>query len=103
MILSLESGTTIPDPSDEEIANSLPLEEFGIIRETIDSSSYLQFAEEKEPPWELILEYQIDSLDNHFKAVDAPLTMERITRAFQKYARGDDSWKTDFKWEHMEF
>ena len=101
MQLFLESGVIIENPSDEEIAGSLPAEEFGIISDGPDSFTYLQFAESKVPPWDLILEYQVDSLDNHFRAVNAALTIEDITTAFQKYANGDGSWKTDFQWERV--
>lgn len=102
MQLFLESGTIVENPSDSDIARLLPGEKFGIISDAPDSSTYLQFADGKEPPWDLILEYQVDSLDNHFRAVNANLTMENVTTAFQKYARGDGSWKTDFQWERMD-
>jgi hypothetical protein len=62
----------------------------------------LQVAERGAPPWDLVLEYQVDSLDNHFRAVNDPLTMEAVIRAFQKYARGDESWRFGFRWERME-
>lgn len=97
--LTLESGRTITNPSDEEIARLVPAEEFAILSDGPDSSTYLQFA--KEQPWNLMLEYQVDSLGNHFRAADAELTMHRIVAAFQKYAKGDASWKSDFQWEQM--
>lgn len=99
MQLSLESGRTITSPSDEEIARLLPAEEFAILSDGPDSCTYLQFAKEK--PWKLMLEHQFDSLDNHFQAVGAELTMGRIVAAFQKYAKGDASWRSDFQWEQM--
>jgi hypothetical protein len=97
--LFLESGRTIMNPSNEEIARLVPAEEFAILSDGPDSLTYLQFA--REQPWNLMLEYQVDSLDNHFRAVGAELTMGQIVAAFQKYAKGDDSWKTDFQWEQM--
>jgi hypothetical protein len=102
MQLILESGKTIQNPSDEEIARSLPAEEFAILSDGPDSHTYLQVGERKEPPWDLMLEYQIDSLDNHFRAIDKPLSMEAVILAFQKYARDDVSWTSDFHWERME-
>ena len=40
MQLILESGKTIENPSDEEIAQSLPAEEFAILSDGPDSSTY---------------------------------------------------------------
>jgi len=97
--LSLESGRTVTNPSDEEIARLVPAEEFAILSDGPDSCTYLQFA--KEQPWNLMLEYQVDSLNNHFRAVGAELTMGQIVAAFQKYAKGDASWKSGFQWEQM--
>jgi hypothetical protein len=100
--LTLESGKTIENPSDEEIARSLPSEEFAVLSTSPGSHTYLQFADSKDPPYNLILEYQVESLDNQYGPVNTPLTIEGITRAFQKYARGDESWRSDFQWERME-
>jgi hypothetical protein len=102
MQLILESGTTIENPSDEDIARSLPAEEFAILSDGHDSHTYLQVGECNEPPWDLMVEYQVDSLANHFRAVNTPLTKEAVIIAFQKYARGDASWRSDFQWERME-
>jgi hypothetical protein len=44
------------------------------------------------------LEYQVSSLENHFRACDPSLTMDRVIAGFQEYVGGDDSWKTDFQW-----
>ncbi len=102
MQLILESGKTVQNPSDEEIARYLPAEEFAILSASPESSTYLQVGERKEPPWDLIMEYQVGSLDNHFRAANTPLTMEAVITAFQKYAKGDESWKSDLQWERME-
>jgi hypothetical protein len=102
MQLILESGKTVENPSDEEIARFLPAEEFAILSDGPDSYTFLQVGERKESPWDLVLEYQVDSLENHFRAVSTPITMEVVIMAFQKYAKGDASWQTDFQWERME-
>src|SRR5262245_61163707 len=99
--LFLHSGTIIENPSDEELAQSLPKEETGVISESSDSMTYLQFAERKVTPWGLVLEYQVESLENHFETEGDPPRMEAIIRAFQKYAKGDRSWKDDFRWKQM--
>jgi hypothetical protein len=102
MQLFLESGKTVQNPSDEDIARHLPAEDFAILSDSAESSTYLQVGERKEPPWDLIMEYQVGSLDNHFRATDSPLTIEVVIAAFQKYAKGDASWKADFHWKRIE-
>jgi hypothetical protein len=34
--------------------------------------------------------------------VDEPITLDRVLSAFLKYLRGDQSWRSDFRWEKME-
>ncbi len=101
MQLILESGHTVENPSDDELARLLPAEEFAVLSAGPDSYTYLQFAERKETPWDLLLEYQEGSRKEHFRVVGDGLTMEQIVAAFQKYAKGDASWRSDFQWEKM--
>jgi hypothetical protein len=100
MQLILESVKTIENPTAGEIAEALPSTRFAVLASGPESSSYMQFARSRKRGIEL--EYQVDSLGNHFRAFDSSLTMERVITAFQKYASRDDSWKTDFQWEHLD-
>jgi hypothetical protein len=95
----LESGRIIADATEEDILASIDGEEFAIL--SIDPDTYIQCAEEKEPPYEYVLEYQDGSLDMHYQAGDRPVTLDRVTAAFIKYLRGDSSWRDDFRWEKM--
>ncbi len=100
MHLKLEGPRIIDNPSDEEIASALPEVKFAVIEDWKDSGSYLQFCISRKRGIEL--EYQVHTLKNHFKAPGTSLTMNAVIRAFQKYARGDETWKTDFEWQRME-
>jgi hypothetical protein len=99
MELELESGKTIRNPTEADLA-SIDGEAFAIL--SCDADTYLQCAEQQEPPWEYVLEYQDGSLDEHYRAMDAPITLERVLAAFSKYLRGDASWRKDFRWERMD-
>jgi hypothetical protein len=96
--LILESGRTVSDPSAEDIAQALPVEGFAILSESTDAMSYMQFAKGTRRHQ---LEYQQDSIHNHFEATDTDLTIERIIGVFQKYASGDQSWRDDVCWKPM--
>ena len=100
MELTLESGRVIADASEEDILSLIEGEDFAIL-EAADGT-YMQCAELPEPPYGYVLEYQDGSLDQHYNAVDAPITLDRVIGAFLKYLRGDESWRADFEWEKME-
>jgi hypothetical protein len=100
MDLELESGRVIRDASERDVLAHVEGEEFAILAE--DADTYIQCAEQKEPPYEYVLEYQNGSLKDHYQAVDRPITLDRVLSAFIKYLRRDASWKSDFTWEKME-
>ena len=98
--LEFESGAIIDSPSEADLLR-IEGEEFAILSGD-SASTYIQCADQNEPPWEYILEYQNGSLDEHYCAVDGPITLERAIAAFRKYLNGDASWMTDFEWERMD-
>ena len=100
MDLELESGRVIRGATEEDILSYVEGEDFAIL--STDLNTYIQCAEQKEPPYEYILEYQDGSLAAHFWAVDELITLDRVLSAFIKYLRGDQSWRADFRWEKME-
>src|SRR5262249_53479118 len=100
MQLIVEAGRAIENPTSGEIAEALSFARFAVLTSEPDSASYIQFARSRKRGIEL--EYQIDSLANHFRAIDPSLTMERVVAAFQKYVSRDDSWKTDFQWVRLD-
>lgn len=98
--LKLESGRVIANASEDDIPSSIEGEDFAILGNNPDT--YLQCAEQKEPPYQYVLEYQDGSLDRHYQAVDGPITLDRVVAAFLKYLRRDSSWRSDFQWERLE-
>ena len=48
-----------------------------------------------------LLEYQEGSLEAHFRCPQI-LPRERVVEAFQKYARGDESWRAPLAWEKQD-
>ena len=99
MQLEVESGRIIADPTEDDVRTSISAEEFAILG--IDDRTYIQYAEQPEPPYDYVLEYQDGSLDSHFTAVDGPITRDRVISAFIKYLRQDTSWQIDFRWQKM--
>jgi hypothetical protein len=100
MDLTLESGAVISNVTEEEIRGRIEGEEFAIL--AADEDTYLQCAEQKEAPYEYILEYQEGDLSQHYQATDDGVPLDRVISTFIKYLRGDESWKSDFKWRRME-
>jgi hypothetical protein len=100
MELALESGRVIAEATEHDILSLIDGEDFAILGP--DPDTYIQCAEQKEPPYEYVLEYQDGSLDQHFQAVDGPITLDRVISAFIRYLRGDKSWRADFRWEKMD-
>jgi hypothetical protein len=109
MRLTLEDGTAIDQPTAEAIERALRtlnwLEDnsFAILER--GDMTYLQTAQEDVPEVEqpfFVLEYQDGSVSEHYRVCEGPLPLERIIRAFQKYADQDDSWRGEFEWERME-
>jgi len=49
------------------------------------------------------VEYQDGSLDRHYRGRTADLALGLVTDIFQKYARGDESWRGALEWEHVPF
>ena len=97
--LTLESGRVIADVAEDDILASIEGEEFAIL--SADSNTYIQCAEQGEPPYEYVLEYQDGAPNRHYQAVDGPITLDRVVAAFVKYLRRDSSWRSDFRWEKM--
>jgi hypothetical protein len=100
MELELESGQIIRQVSEDDILDSIEGEQFAIL--SLDPGTYIQCAEQQEPPFEYILEYQDGSIDEHYRAADEPITLDQVVATFLKYLRGDPSWRYDFQWEKMD-
>lgn len=102
MKLELEDGTTISQPSDQDIEVSLARldgrrSSFAILNR--DAMTYIQTAGTYESGYEL--EYQDEDTEHHYRAIGS-VDHEQVVSAFQRYAKGDPSWKDDFTWERVE-
>ena len=100
MYLQLESGKLIKDVTEADLERLIEGEQFAILGS--DDNTYIQCAEQSDPPYEYILEYQAGSTKRHYHAVDEPITLDRVLSAFAKYLRRDESWRDDFRWEKMD-
>ena len=99
MKLTLESGRVIHDATEADILASIEGEHFAILG---GDNSYIQYWVDESGKGPYTLEYQEGSLDKHYRAVDEPITLDRVVSAFSKYVRGDESWRSDFRWERIE-
>jgi hypothetical protein len=48
------------------------------------------------------LDLQEGSLERHYRSTNRALPLEWVTGVFQKYARGDLSWRGEVEWEKEE-
>lgn len=101
MRLELESGKVIDEVKEADLRGHVEGEEFAILWAD-KPLTYIQGAEQKQPPYEYVLEYQKGSIKRHYEATDHPVTLERVLSAFAKYLRGDPSWRRDFRWRRMD-
>ena len=97
MKLELESGDVFDDPDEATMRRAIEEEGFAILGD--DPMRYIQCAKQEEEPFEWVLEYQDGTLERHFRAVDGPVTLERVLSAFTRYLANDPSWIADFTWE----
>ena len=54
-------------------------------------------------PMGLALEFQEGSLDQHYRSTNPDLPLALVTDLFQRYARGDQSWREEVEWVHVPY
>ena len=107
MKLILVPDEELENPGPDQIAETLHKlrqQEGGaviLVNDQLGDEFFLQAA--GNPQLGYALEYREGSEEQHFQATEADISVERLVEAFQKYASGDSSWKSDFQWEQMEF
>ena len=99
MRLEYESGKIIENATAADIRDRLKGERFAVL--TACAGTYLQCAEQNDDPFEYLLEYQEEDTDHHYHAVEEPIALAQVLSVFCKYLRGDESWKTEIRWEKM--
>ncbi len=50
-----------------------------------------------------VLEFQEGSLSRHHRSRSTDLPLATVTDVFQRYARGDESWRLTVEWEHVPY
>lgn len=101
MDLELASGRVIRGATTDDILAYIDGEDFAIL--STAPETYIQCGEQREPPYEFELEYRDGSQENHYRAADGPITLDRVITAFIWYLQGDLSWRTAFRWERIVF
>lgn len=101
MKLEFESGRPFESPTPSQIANGLAdvggdNGSFAILS---DGDDFIQASGEAGSGF--VVEYREGDKLYQSTSQSEPLT--KVTEAFQKYARGDGSWRTDFRWDEQEF
>lgn len=99
MHLTFGTGEEFPNPTTEQI--TIGLEEltgfgdsFAILSES--EMSYIQTSGGQATGF--LVEYQVESLDDHHRSLREDLPLETVQALFLAYAEGDDSWRSAIEW-----
>jgi hypothetical protein len=103
MDFSINGGASIEDPTPQDITTGLASltgtgDSFAILASS--EMTYLQAS--GGPSHGFVIEYQVDSLDQHYQSVSNSLPLSTVTTAFQRYAVSDPSWKSVTGWQHLD-
>ena len=95
--------TRFDDPDAGTIAKVLSLLDGGVhVLATLAHSELTYLQASGSVPAGFSLEHQEGSLDRHYRST-AILPLGLVTGIFQKYGRGDESWRDAVEWEHVPF
>ena len=97
MNLEWPNGGFDSEPTEEKIEELVLGEEYVIL--SSGELTFIQTAKRTGPPWGHVLEYQDGAVVEHYRAPGKLMSFHRAARAMCKYLRGDESWRTDFRWE----
>ncbi len=96
--LETNTGRKLADPSASQIADELAAlsggDSFAILSR--DELTYVQAAGARTEGF--VLEYQMGSIDQHYRSTDSNLPLSTVTDVFQRYAAEDDSWQSRTAW-----
>jgi hypothetical protein len=102
MRLDLEDGTTVVDPSPEQLRDALlglrvPGNSFAILEQ--QPGFYMQAVKNEDGSYDL--EYRDGSRDKHFKTSSRLMDNIDLIDAFTSYLERDDGWRRRFEWEPL--
>ena len=100
MKLEMENGFVQENPSAEVIAQALSTlgakgSSFAILAK--DDLTYIQTSGSTKDGCDL--EYQENSVSQHFRATNEAIPLQDVIAAFQDYAAGGIQWRSRFQWE----
>ena len=103
MEFSIGGDTPVLDPSSDDIESGLSSltgegDSFAILAES--PMTYIQTS--GSPTTGFVLEYQIDSLDQHFRSASQQLPLHQVIEAFERYRTRDPAWREVTSWEREE-
>jgi len=102
MKLHLGDDSTIPDVQECDIDDAFPrlsaMDDPFAILSTEDETMYVQTYSEGDGTF--LVEYQIGSTDNHFRARDGALPHTVVIDIFKRFLRRDPQWNQTIEWEH---
>ena len=99
MKLTIEPAEVFSDVTAAQILRYVSAAGFAILE--ISDGTYMQCAPAENGEDDFFLEYQTETLDQHFQATDHPISLARVHSAFTSYLAGNSQWQTDFVWEKM--
>ena len=102
MTLDIGGRQEITSPSPEQIRDAVlnlgpPGDAFLILGPT--PMTYIQCSGDKNAG--LNLEYQAETVDQHFRSKRNDWDAETVIQKFSQYHRGDDAWKEGVEWEKI--
>ncbi len=102
MILEINGRVRSRHPSGDTIIKGLKdlkgeLESFAILSKS--KMSYIQTSGDPEAGFDM--EYQDESIDNHYRCTGPPLDLDAVTNAFTSYLENDSRYLREFHWEKL--
>lgn len=102
MQLEMEDGTLLENPSERDLQKALVRlgsqgNTFAILSR--NEMTYLQTAGDDTDGY--ILEYQVDTTNEHYQLDERVLSKEEVIQAFTSYLQGSYRWQEEYQWQKM--
>lgn len=100
MALDISGNRMIEHPTEEDLraaVNEIDCAGDGFLILDIEEMTYLQCS--RTPDAGFIVECQVESIDQHFRATNEHIDAKTVLEMFISYARGADNWRDAVDWE----